>query len=137
MKEIPRHSFLVDDPSSIPFKFIRLAKAGSYDTSVPHRHNYYEVFIFEKGGGFHNIDFETFEINDLSIHFVSPGQVHNVVREADSKGYVMLFSRDFYSSNHQRLRQFPFLNNNSIDSTLNLNQSEFDTLFQLVEAIKA
>ncbi|MGB0390674.1 MAG: helix-turn-helix domain-containing protein [Salibacteraceae bacterium] len=136
MQEIPIHSFLVDDASSIPFKLIKLTKAGSYDTSVPHRHNYYEVFIFEKGGGQHFIDFESFKIKDLSIHFVSPGQVHNVVRKPDSKGFVMLFSRDFYSSNYQGLKEFPFLNNNSIDSTLNLNNSEFKVLFDLVEGIR-
>ncbi|MBL4709930.1 MAG: hypothetical protein JKY48_15970, partial [Flavobacteriales bacterium] len=60
MKNIPIHNFLVDDESSIPFQLVQLTKEGTYDTSIPHRHNYYEVFIFEVGGSQHYIDFHTF-----------------------------------------------------------------------------
>jgi AraC-like DNA-binding protein len=136
VKNIPIHSFLVDDESSIPFQLVQLTKEGSYDTSVPHRHNYYEVFIFEIGGGEHNIDFRTFPLQNHSIHFVSPGQVHNVIRKEDSNGFVVLFSRDFYSSNQQRLRQFPFLNNNSTEPILNLSKEEFSILRELITNIK-
>lgn len=116
---------------------VKLTKEGSYDTSVPHRHNYYEVFIFEVGGGEHHIDFQTFPIKNHSVHFVSPGQVHYVVRREDSKGFVLLFSRDFYSSHQQQLRQFPFLNNNSKEPILNLKSQDFETLSNLVSAIRS
>ena len=135
MKNIPIHSFLIDDESSIPFQLVELTKEGSYDTSIPHRHNYYEVFIFEKGGGEHNIDFQSFSIKDQSIHFVSPGQVHNVVRTDQSKGYVILFSRDFYPSGQSRLREFPFLNNNSEKPILNLNLQNFHIFQPLIASI--
>ncbi|MEX2379634.1 MAG: helix-turn-helix transcriptional regulator [Vicingaceae bacterium] len=137
MENIPIHNFLVDDESSIPFQLIRLSKEGSYDTSVPHRHNYYEVFIFEVGGGNHLIDFSSFPIQSRSIHFVSPGQVHCVSRNECSKGFVLLFSRDFYSNNHKALTQFPFLNNNSSRPILNLNQNEFKALLELIFTIRA
>ncbi len=135
MQNIPIHSFLIDDESSVPFQLVQLTEEGSYDTSVPHRHNYYEVFIFEVGGGEHHIDFDTFPIQNNSIHFVSPGQVHNVVRKADSKGFVLLFSRDFYSSDNVRLNQFPFLNNNLNEPLLKLNQTQFELLNKLVNII--
>lgn len=131
MEYIPIHGFLVDDESSIPFQLTQLTKAGSYDTSIPHRHNYYEVFVFEVGGGDHHIDFQTFPIQNRSIHFVSPGQVHNIVRKEGSKGVVILFSRDFYPFNQDKLKQFPFLNNNSLEPILNLNENEFDILLDL------
>lgn len=137
MKNIPIHRFLVDDESSIPFQLVKLKKEGSYDTSIPHRHNYYEVFIFEIGGGEHHIDFQSFPIKNHSVHFVSPGQVHNVDRKEDSKGFVILFSRDFYSSNQQRLKQFPFLNNLSKEPILNLKQPEFGILKTLINNIQS
>lgn len=136
MKNIPIHSFLKDDESSIPFQLVQLTKEGRYDTSIPHRHNYYEVFIFEVGGGQHHIDFRTFPIFNNSVHFVSPGQVHNVVRKEDSKGFVLLFSRDFYSANNQALKQFPFLNNNSSEPILNLNEEHFKVLNELILNIR-
>lgn len=136
MINIPIHSFLSDDESSIAFQLVALTKEGSYDTSVPHRHNYYEVFIFEEGGGEHNIDFQTFPIQSLSIHFVSPGQVHNVVRTEHSKGFVLLFSREFYSAGQLQLRQFPFLNNNSQKPILNLDKHSFALLSLLVNSMQ-
>jgi AraC-like DNA-binding protein len=136
MKPIPIHDFQVDDESSVPFQLIQLTKKGSYDTSVPHRHNYYEVFIFERGGGTHRIDFTGFEIQSQSVHFVSPGQVHCVDRNEHSAGFVMLFSRDFYSKDPGRLFEFPFLNNNSEAPILNLDENEFDKLHQLILSIQ-
>lgn len=132
MQNIPIHAFLKDDASSIPFQLVQLTKEGSYDTSVPHRHNYYEIFFFEVGGGEHHVDFKTFPIQHKSVHFVSPGQVHQIVRTDQSKGYVVLFSREFYSANPQKLRSFPFLNNNSNKPILNLDETDFSKLEELV-----
>jgi len=78
MKNYPIHNFQEDDESSIPFQILELTKEGSYDPSMPHRHNYYEVFVFNRGGGSHTIDFSSFPILNNSIHFVSPGQVHKI-----------------------------------------------------------
>lgn len=135
---IPLHSFIKDDHRSIPFRVMPLEKREEYDTSVPHRHNYYEIFIFEAGGGQHDIDFEVFEIADRSIHFVSPGQVHLVRRELDSNGMVIFFSRDFYYLNLQDkniLFDLPFLNNNSARPLLNLDASTFLPLVTLAQSI--
>jgi AraC-like DNA-binding protein len=135
---IPLHSFVKDDHRSIPFRVMPLEKREEYDTSVHHRHNYYEIFIFESGGGHHEIDFEVFEIADRSIHFVSPGQVHLVKRELDSTGWVIFFSRDFYYLNLQDkniLFDLPFLNNNSARPLLNLDASAFLPLLSLAQSI--
>ncbi|MBL4708724.1 MAG: helix-turn-helix domain-containing protein [Flavobacteriales bacterium] len=48
----------------------------------------------------------------------------------------MLFSRDFYSSNQQKLQQFPFLNNNSKEPILNLGKVKFGILINLVGSIQ-
>lgn len=65
------------------------------ETSVPHKHQFYEICFFTKGGGFHEIDFQSYEINDLSIHFISPGQVHRIVGKAENQGYVLAFSGSY------------------------------------------
>lgn len=72
----------------------RLSKLNDYDFSEPHRHEYFELFFFEKGGGVHRIDFREYPIKDHAIHIVAPGQVHQVNRSLDSNGFVCLFETD-------------------------------------------
>lgn len=64
-------------------------------TDVPHRHNYYTVLLIEKAAGYHNIDYNTYPFNPLEVHFVAPGQVHQVVLDKTPSGTVLTFSKDF------------------------------------------
>ena len=128
--DIPMHDFLKDDTSSIPFKYISLDARSVYDTTLPHRHNYYEILFFTKGGGRHIIDFKEFAIKDHSIHFVSPGQVHQIKRNERSFGMIIIFSREqFYmnSGANDSLFNYPFLNSNA-NPVINLNDNEADDL---------
>ena len=69
------------------------------EVDVPHRHNYYTVLIIKKAKGLHKIDFHNYELSEKQIYFVSPGQVHQVVEDEKSIGYVMTFSTDFLIQN--------------------------------------
>lgn len=140
-QQLPIHNFAADDEESksMPFKIIPLERKSKYDTSVPHRHNYYEVFFFLEGSGTHFIDFENHTISTHSIHFVSPGQVHMVQRGLGSYGYVILFSREFYYmnlKNNDVLFDLPFLNNNTPRPILDLTKEEFETFRHLLEEIE-
>ena len=132
---IPLHDFSKDDTSSIAFCYIPLEEKIDHNTAVPHRHNYYEIFVFIKGGGYHWIDFEKHEIQSNSLHFVSPGQVHQVQRLEGSYGHVIFFSRDFYL-NKTSLFDFPFLNNYGENPILNLSTSEMESFFPVLELIQ-
>ena len=68
-----------------------LKQLNEYDFNEPHRHNYFEFFYFIKGGGHHKIDFIDFDIDSNSTHIVAPGQVHEMKRDLNSEGYVILF----------------------------------------------
>jgi len=95
---IPTHGFT--DKAQKAIIVNELAGLIDYDFSEPHRHNYFELFIFIKGGGTHKIDFEEVEIRDNSIHIVAPGRVHEVRRALDSYGFVFLFDTDVLLSNY-------------------------------------
>lgn len=139
LENIPIHDFSKDDDSSIAFKFVPLEKKTGYDSSSPHRHNYYEIFLFEKGGGKHDLDFNTYEIKSNSIHFVSPGQVHQVKRALNTHGAVILFSRDFYylgAENKQLLFELPFLNNIGASPVLNLSKEQMKSIIPILSGIK-
>ncbi len=138
-REIPIHAFQRDDSSSIPLKLEILEHRNNYDTSIPHRHNYYEIFFFEKGGGVHMVDFEELDIQNRSVHFVSPGQVHHVRRALDSNGYVIMFSRDFFYFNLEHkdiLEEMPFLNNKTSKPLISLEAGLYDEFLQLFNYFK-
>lgn len=80
-------------------RVIELGEHLPYDTSEPHRHNYFELFIFEKGGGEHLIDFDSFLVKENSIHIVAPGKVHQMKRAQGSKGWVIHFDTSVIQEN--------------------------------------
>ncbi len=67
---------------------------------VPHRHDYYTVLLVEKATGKHLIDYRSFPFQSREVHFVAPGQVHQVATTTKPKGWVFTFSRDFLVENN-------------------------------------
>jgi len=143
-KVIPAHHLADDLESELQLNIVPLQKRTDYDTSVPHRHNYYEIFFFTKGGGNHMIDFIDYPIRSQSIHIVFPGQVHLVRRELDTHGYVLIFSNEFYYLNTKgsdALSDIPNKLRSNFRPVLNLVIKEYskgrDTLNNMIEELKS
>lgn len=110
-----------------------------HKTEQPHRHAYYEICIFVNGAGSHMIDFKTFDIKSHSIHFLTPGQVHRISREKNYHGFLLVFSRDFYSigiQDEDLLMTLPFFNNNTAEPILNLDEEEFAEALDIIEHLR-
>ena len=69
-------------------------------SDVPHRHDYYTVLFVNSAKGTHVIDFKEHPISNSEMHFVSPGQVHQVILEEEPRGWVITFSKDFLAENN-------------------------------------
>lgn len=137
-EEIPLHSLLRLKEEIIPFELSPLHTSSGYDSRESHGHSYYEIFFFEKGGGQHLIDFNWFPIHDHSVHFLSPGQVHQLKDIKDAIGTVLLFSEDFYhleQSGKNLLYKCPLLNNYSQTPILNLGEEDFKSLYHYAKVI--
>lgn len=93
---IPVHSN--PDIEKKEIKVVELKSAAKAINEI-HRHQFFECFVFLKGGGVHTIDFIDFPIKDNSIHIITPGQVHQVVRDANCHGYVFMFDLIHAGSN--------------------------------------
>ncbi len=94
-KDIPIHDFSPeDDLGNLKMRYEALNVRNDYDISEPHRHMYYELFFFKKGGGAHFIDFIEHRINDNSVHLIMPGQVHLLRRHPSSHGAVIHFKKE-------------------------------------------
>lgn len=62
-----------------------------------HRHSFFYILVLEKGKGAHHIDFISYPIQDYTVFFMRPGQVHELSLENGSTGYLLKFSPDFYA----------------------------------------
>ncbi|TCI84875.1 helix-turn-helix domain-containing protein [Tenacibaculum sp. M341] len=63
-----------------------------------HRHDFFFLLILEQSNGKHHIDFNTYPVTSNSIFLIRPGQVHNLILEQGTKGYLINFDSSFYSS---------------------------------------
>jgi len=86
---IPTHK--LKNEKSKEIRVIKLGSLSNYNITEPHRHDYIELFVFDKGGGVHEIDFVPFDVQSKSVHLVAAGRVHQMKRELNSDGFVILF----------------------------------------------
>jgi AraC family transcriptional activator of pobA len=61
-----------------------------------HRHDYFFLLAVKTGKGHHTVDFTPYEVNDHSVFFLRPGQVHQLSLDGESTGYLLQFNADFY-----------------------------------------
>ncbi len=133
MKDIPIHTFGLES-FNLPIRFVSL-NVNEYDFSVAHRHNYFELFFFTKGGGSHLVDFKEYEVDDHSVHIVCPGQVHLLKRTADSYGAVIHFSNYLFEGDKQALLNSPFLNNAAFPA-VGLTSQEYSEMEIILQQLK-
>ncbi|WP_271765056.1 AraC family transcriptional regulator [Aquimarina algiphila] len=74
------------------------ANKGKLDE--PHRHHFYTILFIKKAKGKHIIDFTTYDLENHQVFFISPGQIHQVIEEHKSYGWVITFSRQFLTENN-------------------------------------
>jgi len=62
-----------------------------------HRHDFFFVMFIKNGTGEHEIDFIKYEVDNYSVFFVRPGQVHQLELEKGTTGFILQFTFDFYT----------------------------------------
>ena len=120
---IPTHDIAQSKKKDVHIN--ELVTLTHYDSSQPHRHNYFEFFVFQTGGGIHIIDFVEFPIKSKSIHIVAPGQVHQMQRDLNSNGFVFIFELNLFD--HSKEIENFLLNHICLDV------NEFSPNYQFVE----
>lgn len=63
----------------------------------PHKHDFYQIVIIEKGRGWHQIDFEKFDVINGQCYIIQPGQVHDWNLDPDTRGSVLEFTLESIS----------------------------------------
>ena len=104
----------------------------------PHKHDFYLLLLFTKGGGTHTVDFKTYPVEPGMIFFLNPGQVHSWQLSSDSAGYVLFFSPEFYLLGfpEKKLFSFPFFGTSQNQPFLRLPSSETEAIRSLIETME-
>jgi len=101
-KDIKTYNFADSAGNDSMFALKRVEDAyisSNGEPDSPHRHDYYTIVFFEKGEGTHIIDFTEYTIEDNTIYFILPGQMHQVKLTAQPKGWTMIFTEEFLVAN--------------------------------------
>jgi AraC family transcriptional activator of pobA len=88
INQLPVHD--LQDGAS-PFLVRDIAHTNNYDFTQKHRHSYFEIIFFEKGGGVQLIDFSEVEVCDHSCYIIHPNQIHLLNRDPGSFGRLIQF----------------------------------------------
>ncbi len=141
LEKIPVYELPFNEKEKFEFKIYRVQgsrisrKDYPHETEMPHKHKYYEMCFFTGGGGEHEIDFITHSIKPPSIHFLRPGQVHLIRRGEAYKGYLVIFSEEFFNlrfRNMEIIPGYPLVSQLENGPILNLSEEQYLQFHQLI-----
>ncbi len=107
---------------------------------LPHRHTFYHLVLFTRGGGYHTVDFERFDVQAGQVYFMSPGQVHSWSFEGETDGYIINFSENLFQQflvNKQYLEEFTFFRSVAAESVINLAGTAYEVVKRAFEVAVA
>jgi len=123
-----------------------IGRFGSYvdkhyrQLHAAHRHSFYHLVLFTRGGGTHTIDFVTYPVAPGQIYFMIPGQVHSWHFEGEVDGYIVHFNEELFTSfleDGGYLERFHFFLGNSEEGVCTLFASALATVVALFESMLA
>ncbi|WP_158210686.1 AraC family transcriptional regulator [Myroides phaeus] len=108
---------------------------GRNDLIAPHKHDFYLVFFVENGGGIHDIDFKTHNVDDYQVYFLRPQQVHYWMLEQETVGYQMMFSSMILKTLNATYSALPFFQLGA-PNCLQLKKASYEKYKAQLEALE-
>jgi AraC-like DNA-binding protein len=103
-----------------------------------HRHSFYHLVLFTRGGGTHTIDFVTYPVEAGQIYFMIPGQVHSWLFDGNVDGYIVHFNEELFTSflsDGQYLERFHFFSGSSEEGVCMLPSASLPLAVALFESM--
>lgn len=101
-----------------------------YDYKTPHRHDYFEIILVEKGGGEQLIDFFKTQLAAHTIYVIYPKQIHLLKRET-AQGLILQFKKEIFDFIFPLKHHYFYFNQPEIT----LDKEQFEHLFQITQNI--
>src|SRR6476620_7118454 len=91
----------------------------------PHRHNFYLLVLFTSGSGFHEIDFDLYDVMPGSLFMIQPGQIHHWQLSDDIDGYIVFCGREIYNAyfENKKIEDYTFYRSVTSKPELNVSDS--------------
>lgn len=67
----------------------------TFDHSIAHVHDFYEILWFQSEGGKHTVDFKEYDVHENMIFFLTPGQTHFFDGVTPHRGVIIKLCTDF------------------------------------------
>lgn len=87
----------------LPVQVRMIEHNNPYDYTREHRHDYFEIFFFDSGGGSQLIDFNEYPVHEHSSYIVFPQQIHLLKRAPEAKGLLIQFREEVIPSSQIRM----------------------------------
>lgn len=103
-----------------------------------HKHTFYEILWVDKGQSQQTIDYHTYELQENSLFFISPGQVHTFEKWQFLEGGTILFAADFFllnQPNNDRLFELVFLDNVYANPNVHLSATDFAAVRHTIDLL--
>lgn len=120
--------FINQPGSDTEFEITRFEEMEEPEVDDIHRHTFYEILWVEEGKSRQTIDYVTYEIDEYSLFFISPGQLHEFEEWQPLKGGTIMFTSDFClinQQNHDMLFEMSFLDNFYVNPSLRLSNENY------------
>ncbi len=95
-------------PDELEFELFSLEeylKQSAHNMQRPHVHSFYQILWFTKGRGTHFVDFNSYQVKENSIFFISKGQIH-YFDEHEYEGYILHFNEAFIADDENFVNIF-------------------------------
>ncbi|MEI6142194.1 MAG: helix-turn-helix transcriptional regulator [Mariniphaga sp.] len=105
---------------------------------IPHRTNFYHIFLFQNCQPTHFVDFEPIRTEPYSFLFIDKDRVHQFDRLLNYEGYVLIFTDDFFctTENDTRfLRSSILFNDLTNKPILKLAKTDFEKYIKICDNI--
>lgn len=103
--------------------------------AFPHRHDFFQLTIFERGTGIHSIDFRDHKITSKQVFIMKPGQAHKWKLGKDATGFIIEFTQESLPKGASPSALANDLKNSN--DAVTLDAKEFATLVKLCEIMRA
>ncbi len=144
MKNLQYIKFHNQKSSHPGFDLVKLEKLlsheGNPEITQLHKIGFFHILLITGGKGAHTIDFTDYPYAKGTLLTVRKDQVHRFFKSTDAKGHILLFTEDFLASHFSKtevLRSFQLFNELLSSPKLELNQSDFQEILDLVLQIES
>jgi len=115
-----------------------LTKVNKKNLVIPHRTNFYHIFLLENCQPTHFVDFKAFKTEPYSLLFIDKDRVHQFDQLLNYEGQVLIFTDDFFCTTENDtkfLRSFTLFNGLDDRPTLKLDKAAFQKFVAICQNI--